>query len=102
MQRDAERVDRFTKAVGPELFTSLTEAWTAIAMDQPIQRSFFVDIASACRRANVPPEAMLVAVRTLGRALFHHTTPEGERVDRAWNQVVRIMMDGYYTPEPLR
>ena|SRR5689334_6360734 len=102
MQRDAERVDRFSRAVGPEMCSTLTGEWEAIASAQPIQHSFFRDIATACRRANVPPEAMLVAVRTLSRALFDHATPEAQRIETAWNDVVRTMMDGYYTPEPLR
>jgi hypothetical protein len=98
MQRDAKRVDRFSKALSPELFSTLVEEWTAIGHDRPVQATCFADVAIACRKADVPPEAMLVAIRVMNRSFFEHGTPESERVDNAWHSAVRIMMDAYYRP----
>lgn len=100
MQRDAERVDRFTKAIGPDLFACLVEEWTAIGHDAPVQSSCFVDLAVACRKADVPPEAMLVAVRVVSRTFFEPMTPEADRIEKAWHPAVRTMMNAYYPQLP--
>ena len=101
MQRDAKRVDRFTKALTPDLFASLVEEWTAIGQDRPVQATCFADVAIACRKADVPPEAMLVAIRVMNRSFFEDGSPESTRVENAWHSAVRIMMDAYYRPPVL-
>jgi hypothetical protein len=98
MQRDAKRVDRFAKALTPELFACLIEEWTAIGQDRPVPTTCFADVAIACRKADVPPEAMLVAIRVMTRSFFESGTPESDRVENAWHSAVRIMMDAYYRP----
>ena len=101
MQRNALRADRFTKAIGPELYSQLIEEWTSIGHDTPPRSTCFREVARACRRAAVPPEAMLIGVRFLSRSVFEKGTPESERIESAWHPAVRIMMDAYYAPETI-
>ena len=98
MLRDAERVDRFTQAVGTQRLTDIAQEWIAIANGRPYRRGVFRGVAGDCRATDVPPEAMLVAVRLLSRAQFDYATTEGQRVEEAWIEVVRVLMEGYYSP----
>jgi hypothetical protein len=98
MQREAKQLDRFAKAVPPKLLASLVEAWAAIGQDRPVQATCLANVAIACRKADVPPEAMLVAIRVMNRSLFASGTPENNRIENAWHSAVRIMMDAYYRP----
>ena len=100
MQRDAERVDRFTKTIGPDLFACLSEEWLAIGGDAPVQESCFPEVAIVCRKADLPPEAMLVAVRILSRSFFPSGTLESDRVEKAWHRSVQVMMTAYYSEAP--
>ena len=95
MNRVARRADRFTEAIGPELLACLAQEWTAIGDDVPVERSCFGEVALSCRNAAIPPEAMLVGVRTLSRSFFEWQSPQAARIEHAWASAVQVLMNAY-------
>jgi hypothetical protein len=96
IRRDADRVDLLTRAIGPELLSSLAEEFNAIGQDVVVLHSCLADVAFAARAAEISPEDMLVAVRILSRTVFTLGTREADRVEEIWHATVRRLMSAYY------
>ena len=96
MQRDVERVERVSKAVGPELLDCLAQEWTTSGFNAENQRPYLEQFAIACRKANMPPEAMLTGLRVLSRPFFAIPDTDTQATEEAWFATVKVTIDAYY------
>lgn len=98
--RDAERTDRLTQAIGPELFASYVESVAAIGngAEGHDPAPVLAAIAKQAAKSGIAPEEMLIAMRTISRSLFDRATVQADRVTAVWEQHVRTMMAAYFEP----
>jgi hypothetical protein len=98
---DAQRIDRMTSALKPDLFAALIDALMAVARGEPTPtlNETLTAVAREAHRIGMSPEDTLVAVRSIGRSLFAPGTTGADRLEARWLENVRVLMQAYFASE---
>lgn len=100
MQRDRERVERLSKALGPELLTDLVEEISAISQNVARPPVVLGVVGKRASDAGIPPEDLLIATRELSHDVVKRGTEEHRRLEYYWHQAVRALISAYYSGHP--
>jgi hypothetical protein len=97
MQRDRERVERLSQALGPDLLTEFVEEFSAISHDVERPHDVLSEVGKRASNAGIAPEDLLVATRELTRGITVAGSREEERLQQGWHRAVKRLIAGYYS-----
>jgi hypothetical protein len=97
MQRDRERVERLSQALGPDLLTDFVEEFSAISQNVSRPRDVLREVGKRASNAGIPPEDLLIATKELTRDIARYGTAEQQRLEHRWHEAVRKLIAGYYS-----